>query len=167
MAALEAAARAAEAERAQRVPINKERVGFRQERARQKQVGHEKFLVPGCVYILRMYCSIVEHRLCPREGPEKFGGCSAVESLVHSPSRAPGFGMTATACKHWVYGILGLFQEENERRAQEAKALEAKRLQVLEKLAESVPYAEACANAEAKLDHVTGARTTICVGDFR
>lgn len=47
-------------------------------------------------------------------------------------------------------------QEENLRREQEAKALEAKRLQVLEKLAASVPYAEACANAEAKLDHVTG-----------
>lgn len=30
------------------------------------------------------------------------------------------------------------------------------RLQVLEKLAASVPYAEACANAEAKLDHITG-----------
>jgi len=47
-------------------------------------------------------------------------------------------------------------QEENLRREQEAKALEVKRLQVLEKLAASVPYAEACANAEAKLDHITG-----------
>eukprot|EP00904_Undaria_pinnatifida_P007243 jgi/Undpi1/3649/HiC_scaffold_16.g07019.m1 len=33
--------------------------------------------------------------------------------------------------------------------------MEEKRLQVLEKLAASVPYAEACANAEAKLDHIT------------
>lgn len=49
-----------------------------------------------------------------------------------------------------------LSQEEHERRAQEAKAIEANRLQVLEKLAASVPYAEACANAEAKLDHITG-----------
>lgn len=48
------------------------------------------------------------------------------------------------------------FQEENDRREQEAKALEEKRLQVLQRLAASVPYAEACANAEAKLDHVTG-----------
>lgn len=37
-------------------------------------------------------------------------------------------------------------------------ALKAKRLQVLEKLAASVPYADACANAEAKLDHITGKR---------
>lgn len=27
---------------------------------------------------------------------------------------------------------------------------------MLEKLAASVPYAEACVNAEAKLDHITG-----------
>lgn len=38
----------------------------------------------------------------------------------------------------------------------EVEALQAKRIQVLEKLAASVPYAQACANAEAKLDHVTG-----------
>ena len=49
-----------------------------------------------------------------------------------------------------------MLQEEIERRDQEAKAIEANRMQVLEKLAASVPYAEACANAEAKLDHVTG-----------
>ena len=29
-------------------------------------------------------------------------------------------------------------------------------MQVLERLAASVPYANACVNAEAKLDHVTG-----------
>ncbi|CAM9178293.1 unnamed protein product, partial [Scytosiphon promiscuus] len=48
-------------------------------------------------------------------------------------------------------------QEESERRDQEAQALETKRLHVLAKLAASVPYAEACANAEAKLDHITAA----------
>lgn len=52
--------------------------------------------------------------------------------------------------------LLLLLQEEYERRYQEAKVVEANRLQVLEKLAASVPYAEACANAEAKLDHITG-----------
>ncbi|CAN0379396.1 unnamed protein product [Ectocarpus sp. 12 AP-2014] len=82
--ACEAAARAEEAERAHRVPVNRKRVGFRQEKARQKQ-------------------------------------------------------------------------EERERREQEAKDLEEKRLQVLQRLAASVPYAEACANAEAKLDHITAA----------
>ena len=51
---------------------------------------------------------------------------------------------------------LSMLQEEIERKDQEAKAIEANRMQVLEKLAASVPYAEACANAEAKLDHVTG-----------
>lgn len=49
-----------------------------------------------------------------------------------------------------------LVQEEQDRRAREAQALEAKRLEVLGKLALSVPYAAACANAEAKLDHITG-----------
>ena len=58
-----------------------------------------------------------------------------------------------------------MFQEESERREQEAKALEEKRLQVLEKLAASVPYAEACANAEAKLDHITGERSYRGGGD--
>ena len=52
--------------------------------------------------------------------------------------------------------VLLVYQEEQERREQEAKIMEEKRLQVLEKLAASVPYAEACANAEAKLDHITG-----------
>lgn len=55
--------------------------------------------------------------------------------------------------------LLPILQEEQERRIQEAHVLEAKRLQVLEKLASSVPYAEACANAEAKLDHITGDKT--------
>lgn len=34
-------------------------------------------------------------------------------------------------------------------------------MQVLEMLASSVPYAEACANAEAKLDHITGDKTLL------
>lgn len=56
------------------------------------------------------------------------------------------------------------FQEEQERREQKAKELEEKRLQVLQRLAASVPYAEACANAEAKLDHITGDQRLVAGG---
>lgn len=52
-----------------------------------------------------------------------------------------------------------LAQEERARLEREAEALEMKRMQVLERLAASVPYADACANAEAKLDHITGDAT--------
>lgn len=47
-------------------------------------------------------------------------------------------------------------KEQQERRERDAEALEQTRLKVLLALAASVPYADACANAESKLSHVTG-----------
>lgn len=64
--------------------------------------------------------------------------------------------ISAIHCTALTIGLV--YQEEQARREREMEALEANRLEVLEKLAASVPYAEACANAKAKLDHITGTK---------
>ncbi len=53
--ALDAAAREEEAERAQRLPMNRERVGFRQEKARQKQVGYLVYTISLSILSLLRY----------------------------------------------------------------------------------------------------------------